>query len=1557
MRRTLLRAIGIVGVIVGTVPPPAWSGTVWDGGGANTNIDTPANWDNDALPVFDGSVGVTFGTGGSAAVNNRTDNTALLGIVFNRAGSFALNDGGTSSVLILGAGGITADAKTATYTYTIAEAVRLASNQSWSTATSTTSLTLSGPVELNGYNLTLGGNGGTITLSDAVSGSGSLVKSGNSSAIFSKTNGYSGTTTIEGGALRANDGQGLTSRNLLLNGGVLEGSGAVTFNRTLGTDDNQVQFGSSGGGFSANGGRMTVNLGGSGATLAWDSDIKGTLKFGSTVANNETLFQNGLNLKSTANRTIDVTDNSSSSGDFATIAGVISNTSGAGGLVKTGSGKLVLTAANTYSGHTVLNGGILSVASADSLGSGNLSFGGGTLEYTGGNLDLNRTSTFTGNGTISVTGSATSLTLGAVNDNGGARTINKSGSGTLVLASPAASIVSGTQVNVTGGTLRLSDAAAIGTLAKVSVSTGTTLSLGTNQTIGALTNGGTVALNGNTLTVGSTNNLSSSFAGKITDGTAFGALLKSGTGVLTLVGPNTHSGGTVVSSGTLVAGAVGSLGTGAVTLENGGTLTLAAPQGSLASFGGSGTGWTLNGGATAAGDVLTVTTALGSQARSAFYNRRVSTDPFTISFTYNASQGGTNPADGLTMVFQNDDRETKAIGNSGGDMGYADLQGGVGIRPSAGLAINLYPSGSRGIGSSLLQGGNRVGYTTATGINVYETPVDVRLVYNGSALTATLTQGAATFTKTYENVNLADLVGKAAYLGFTGGTGGCVALQTISNFHYDTTVPVATAFDNNVLLNAGANANVTLLADAATHDYRLGNLAIGSGATLNLATETGSATNQAYSLAVGTTTLAGPATFNVANNGAGQGSLVLGSLQDGGSARTITKTGAGALTLAASAASLVHGTQVNVAAGTLNSNHATALGTLAQVNVASGATLAVGASQTLGSLTGRGTVALHGNTLTVGSTNNLPSSFLGSFADGSAPGVLRKAGAGTLTVAGSSTHSGQTIVSAGKLLVGSSDALGTSQITLGNGTTLALAAPVTSMAGFGNDGTAWTFNGGSSAAADVLTVTTNEGSLARSAYFNHRLSTAPFTIQFTYHADQGGANPADGLAMVFQNDPRGPAALGASGHNLGYSGTTPVSPSTGFAINLYANNTRGIGNNLLVNGSLAGGYMPPTDINLYDVPVDVQLAYNGSTLTATLTQGGTAFTQTYSGVDLNSLLGQGAYFGFSGGTGGSVARQRISNFRFTSSGLVSTAYDNDVTLSDGASANLAILAGLGSRDYSLGNLTMGTGATLRLSPETGSPVNEAYRLRLGTTTLAGPATFEVANNGTATGTLVLGEIHGAAGSLTKTGDGTLVLTGTSDYTGPTALVAGTLLVDGSVASKVTVSGGLLGGLGTIHGDVTVQSTGILSAGHSPGILTIDGDLLENGQLLVELGGPSDYDRVNVVGQGHQATLNGLVSVVLDEGYSLDAGGVFNVLTAPTITTGADFAIDFALAPLAPSQYWTYAILGTAGSGQTLQLSVGVPEPAALVLLGLGVATLALCARLRRRATVAARPRI
>ncbi len=70
--------------------------------------------------------------------------------------------------------------------------------------------------------------------------------------------------------------------------------------------------------------------------------------------------------------------------------------------------------------------------------------------------------------------------------------------------------------------------------------------------IGSLAGGGNVLLNGNTLAIGNTNNLSSTFSGVIGDGNGRGNLLKAGTGRLTLTGTNTYRGGTTVSGGTLI---------------------------------------------------------------------------------------------------------------------------------------------------------------------------------------------------------------------------------------------------------------------------------------------------------------------------------------------------------------------------------------------------------------------------------------------------------------------------------------------------------------------------------------------------------------------------------------------------------------------------------------------------------------------------------------------------------------------------------------------------------------------------------------------------------------------------------------------------------------------------------------------------------------------------------------------------------------------------------------------------------------------------------------------
>ena len=90
------------------------------------------------------------------------------------------------------------------------------------------------------------------------------------------------------------------------------------------------------------------------------------------------------------------------------------------------------------------------------------------------------------------------------------------------------------------------------------------------------------------------------------------------------------------------------------------------------------------------------------------------------------------------------------------------------------------------------------------------------------------------------------------------------------------------------------------------------------------------------------------------------------------------------------------------------------------------------------------------------------------------------------------------------------------------------------------------------------------------------------------------------------------------------------------------------------------------------------------------------------------------------------------------------------------------------------------------------------------------------------------------GSLTKIGNGTLLLTGSNRYTGRTTVNQGELLVDGSLASPVTVnSGGMLGGSGSLT-IATVASGGSLSPGSPLGALTVSGSLVLSAGALLEI---------------------------------------------------------------------------------------------------------------------------
>ncbi|PPC74203.1 hypothetical protein C4K68_27015, partial [Pokkaliibacter plantistimulans] len=84
----------------------------------------------------------------------------------------------------------------------------------------------------------------------------------------------------------------------------------------------------------------------------------------------------------------------------------------------------------------------------------------------------------------------------------------------------------------------------------------------------------------------------------------------------------------------------------------------------------------------------------------------------------------------------------------------------------------------------------------------------------------------------------------------------------------------------------------------------------------------------------------------------------------------------------------------------------------------------------------------------------------------------------------------------------------------------------------------------------------------------------------------------------------------------------------------------------------------------------------------------------------------------------------------------------------------------------------------------------------------------------------------------------------------TTVSAGTLSVNGSLISDVTVnSGATLQGSGSV-GDLTVLSGATLAPGNSPGALTVNGDLVVNGTLLVDIDGTtagSEYDQLIVTG--------------------------------------------------------------------------------------------------------------
>ena len=365
------------------------------------------------------------------------------------------------------------------------------------------------------------------TFAGTISGTGQLVKSGTGRIGLTGTNVYTGGTTINAGTLA------VTTSSL---------PGAVVNNATL--QFNQDGRGTFKGVISGTGAVLKTGLGAAGLTGV-------NTYTGGTTVDAGTLVVTTASLPGNVTNNAILQFNQSSRGTYF---GVISGT---GALVKTGTGSVGLTGANTYLGSTTISDGILLVTTSslpgDSANPGSvvnnatLQFnqassgtyfgvisGTGAVVKTGtGSTGLVAANTYTGGTTVSE-GILFVTTLSLPGDvvNNATLQFNQGSKGTY------AGVISGT------GAVLKTGAGAVGLTGANTYAGGTTISEGTLVVTSASLPGDVV----NNAIIQFNQNGNGTYASAIT-GT--GSLLKTGTGNLGLTGLNTYSGGTTISDGTL----------------------------------------------------------------------------------------------------------------------------------------------------------------------------------------------------------------------------------------------------------------------------------------------------------------------------------------------------------------------------------------------------------------------------------------------------------------------------------------------------------------------------------------------------------------------------------------------------------------------------------------------------------------------------------------------------------------------------------------------------------------------------------------------------------------------------------------------------------------------------------------------------------------------------------------------------------------------------------------------------------------------------------------------
>ncbi len=333
----------------------------WSNTGAG-NWSNPSNWSGGVPQVPGDSANFSSAITSSATVT--LDQPESVGsVAFSNTNSYAISGTNTLTLSSLSGASLTDSLGS----HTIAVPLNLAANTGASVA-----------------------NGGVLTISGRLTGSGTLSKSGNGMLVLANSNGY---------------GPSAGSVGTAINAGILR----VGNNSALSTGDVSIA------------GNSTLQAGANGLTL-----------------NNNVIIASG----NTA--TVDTQNNT------LTLAGLVSESAPSGSIAVIGAGTLVLTNSNTYTGQTTITSATLQLDNGGSTGYvGGPILNNGGLALDRGDTGLLLSNVISGSGNLSQIGAGMS-TLNAANTFSGNTTIS---AGTLQLANSLALQNSTLVLNNANGTL------------------------------------------------------------------------------------------------------------------------------------------------------------------------------------------------------------------------------------------------------------------------------------------------------------------------------------------------------------------------------------------------------------------------------------------------------------------------------------------------------------------------------------------------------------------------------------------------------------------------------------------------------------------------------------------------------------------------------------------------------------------------------------------------------------------------------------------------------------------------------------------------------------------------------------------------------------------------------------------------------------------------------------------------------------------------------------------------------------------------------------------------